>query len=189
MAAMIGKLLSLLIVLALAGVLPGCNLFAPAPPRLTGTGMDMFGPVAMRLHPLSRIVLAPPLFAATTAPATAPAAAPRALPPGSPLVEARMELTDQFGDTGKGVGDLTLELYAYSVLGLDRRGDRIDRWSFDLSTPERNIRAWDAITRTYVFKLPVPREAFKDAKHMVLVARLALPNGGMLTDQRVLEVK
>jgi len=128
---------------------------------------------------------------APATPATAPAAGAPAAPlaPGSSLVEARMELTDQFGDTGKGVGALTLDLYAYSLLSFDHRGARLGHWTFDLTSPVSNGRQWDAITRTYVFKLPLPRESLRNAQQAVLAAQFALPNGGTLTDQRALDVR
>jgi len=60
---------------------------AGCPPQdrpLTGSGMDMFAPVKMRIHPLTRAVASPA------------------------QIEARIEFTDQMGDVTKGVGTLQL---------------------------------------------------------------------------------
>ena len=165
------------LILLAAGALAACD-WAGAP-HYTGTGMEMFGPVAMRLHPLSRVVPPP-----STAPATAPAS------PQGTVVEARLELTDQFGDIGKGVGDVILEVDQYDVLSFDHRGHRIGQWTFDLTTADKNRLQWDSITRTYLFKLPTSAGAIgADAKHVVLAATFVLPNSSKLTDQMTLNLK
>jgi hypothetical protein len=122
--------------------------------------MDMFTPVRVRLHPLSRLVPAP-------ATSGAPAA-----------VEARVEFTDQFGDIGKSAGVATFELFAPAVVG---RGEKLASWSEDINTPEANRGHWDAITRTYLFHLPLPPGAVpRDRSTLSLTFTLA--NGQRLVD-------
>ncbi|HUO07168.1 MAG TPA: hypothetical protein VM008_02465 [Phycisphaerae bacterium] len=128
--------------------------------------MDMFTPVRMRLHPLSRAVTSP--FA----------------------VEARLEFTDQFGDAGKGVGEAQFVLFAYDPIALEHKGRRIGMWSVSLATPDDNRAHWDAITRTYVFKLtPDATAVGSDHGKFVLSAEFRLPNGENLSDQITLAVK
>jgi len=99
-----------LTVLALAAPLV---LLAGCPPQdrpLTGSGMDMFTPVKMRIHPLTRVVANPA------------------------EVEARVEFTDQMGDVTKGVGTLQFVLYRNDFV----RGERVGAWHYDLATPQGN---------------------------------------------------
>jgi hypothetical protein len=163
------RLVQLLRSLAVLSSLAACQ---PQKPALAGAGMDMFTPVKMRLHPLSRIV----------PPSTGP----------EPVVEARVELMDQFGDICKGAGVVYCELFVYDALRTDHHGDRIGLWNFDLSKPEANKQHWDNITRTYLLKLPMPQGssiAIKKQTRLVLAATWTLPNGGRLTDDINLGLK
>jgi hypothetical protein len=125
------------------------------PPNLVGTGMDMFGPVALRIHPLTRI--------------TADGAAP-----GGKLLEVRIELTDQMRDITKGVGVMHFTLRRAEVFTTTI----VDQWEVPIDTPQANIARWDSITRTYLFNRPLPPQA--DGKDLLLEATLTLPNGDQL---------
>jgi hypothetical protein len=128
--------------------------------------MDMFTPVKMRLHPLSRLVASP--F----------------------TVEARLEFTDQFGDVGKGVGEAQFTLFAYDPIALEHKGRRIGEWSMSLTAPDDNRARWDAITRTYLFKLtPDANAVGGDRGKFVLSVEFTLPNGEKLSDQITLSAK
>jgi hypothetical protein len=147
----------------------GCQ---PPKPALAGAGMDMFTPVKMRLHPLSRIV--PPTNGA------------------EPVVEARIELMDQFDDICKGAGVVHCELFVYDTLRTDHHGERIGAWNFDLSKPAANKQHWDGITRTYLLKLSMPQGssiALKKQTKFVLAATWTLANGARLTDDIDLSLK
>jgi hypothetical protein len=158
--------LTLMLPLTLALALAACQ---PAKNRnLSGSGMDMFAPVKMRLHPLTRFIPA-----AGEADSTA---------------EARLEFTDQFNDIGKAAGSVYFELFVYQTLVPNHQGDRIGFWKFDINTPEANEKAWDAITRTYLFKLPVNAAAKKQSR-LILVATFTLPNSTRLTDDITLNLK
>jgi hypothetical protein len=162
-------LASALLSLAVLFLLASCQ---PPKRTLTGSGMDMFTPVKMRLHPLSRIV-------------TPPA-------PAEPIAEARIELMDQFDDICKGAGAVYCELFVYSGFGQNHRGERIGVWNFDLNKPEANKQHWDGITRTYLLKLPLPTGssvALKKQAKVVLAATWTLPNGNRLTDDITLGLK
>lgn len=146
----------MLIALLCVPWMAGCP---PTQPKLAGSGMDMFGPVSLRVHPLSRLQ-------------------EKATPP---YLEGRVELTDQFGDTGKGVGRLTWVAKSYTspVPGM---GSEISRWSIDLNDPANNGASWDKITRTYLCKLPWT--GAKEEK-IELEATLELPNGHVLKGSAV----
>ncbi len=120
----------------------------------------MFTPVRVRLHPLSRLVPAAP---ATSAPAS---------------VEARLEFTDQFGDIGKSAGVATFELFAPAIVG---RGEKLATWNEDINSPEANRQHWDAITRTYLFHLPLPPGA-APRDRSTLSLTFTLSNGQRLID-------
>jgi hypothetical protein len=138
--------------------LPACQLGMQKDPKLTGSGMDMFTPVKMRLHPLSRVVNE-----------------------SGTAIEGRIELTDQFGDINKGVGTVTFDLFNYETLIPNHQGDKLNSWSFDFNNPDANKKHWDGITRTYLFNLPLP-ENTKTKPRFLLTATLTLPNGTKLTD-------
>ncbi len=168
---------SILLFLALAACQP-----PQSSPRLGGAGMDMFTPVKMRVHPLSRIVF--PTTASTT-PATSPATS--ANPPG-PGLEARVELTDQFGDPAKGAGSLMLQLFDESTPAFGRRP--IQTWSLSISSPAENRDHWDRTTRTYLFRLPLSAEFPRPGTghdRFLLNAVFTLTNGHSLSDQLELQ--
>jgi len=150
----------------------------PPAPNLTGTGMDMFAPVKVRLHPLSRIVLGP----ATTAPATQPSGRPT-----PPYVEARLELSDQFTDTTKSPGTITIELFQPTLLGT--KGTRIALWTISIDAPESNRDHWDRTTRTYLFNLPITTKLRPDIDSVLLTATLTLPNKQAFSDDLKLPLK
>jgi hypothetical protein len=161
-----GALKTSLLLLALLGT-SACQPLSKTIPPETTAGMEMFMPVKMRLHPLSRIV--------TTA--------------ANPTLEARLELTDQFGDIGKGVGTIDFKLFTYSTLMPNHQGSTISQWHFDLSTPTANHDHWDAITRTYLFKLPLTPASLNNIGHVQLTANLTLPDGTNIMEDLTLPTK
>jgi len=182
-------------------IVPPCALLLPAlllaacqppAPPLSGTGMDMFAPVTIRLHPLSRIITpvaatVPATAAATaSAPATSLATAPSPPPAPVSILEARIELSDQFTDPTKSPGTFTLGLFDQPPL--THKGPLLQAWSLSINTPEENRSAWDRTTRTYLFKLPLAQPLPK-RDHLLVTVTLTLPNGANLTDEIELPVK
>lgn len=152
-------------------------------PHLYGAGMDMFTPVKMRIHPLSRIVF-------PSASATAPATAPAGSAITTPILEARFELTDQFGDPGKGAGTIVLELLDTSSPFAGKKP--LQEWSLSLNTPQANREHWDRTTRTYLFKLPLPADFPKPSTGhdlFTLSATFTLPNNSTLSDTLDLQTR
>jgi hypothetical protein len=150
----------------LASTLLALLLGACQPPQsltLTGAGMDMFAPVKMRLHPLSRIQ--------------------------NSTIEARIEFTDQFGDVGKGVGAAAFELFTYNSILPSHEGTSLATWHMNILTPAENRLHWDSITRTYLFTLPLEGDNATHAGKYTLVARVTLANGQKLTDSLTLTSK
>ena len=64
----------------------------------------------------------------------------------------------------------------------DHDGTLINTWQMGLLTPAENRLRWDAITRTYLFVLPLKAESTLGAGRYTLVATVILPNGDKLTD-------
>ncbi len=120
--------------------------------------MDIFAPVALRVHPLTRIL--------------------------PDQLEARIELTDQMDDVTKGVGIITVELRRYELASLGHRGQLVQRWQQDISTLQANEKYWDPITRTYVFRYPLAADKVRDTSRFVLLAAMQFPNNSELTDQK-----
>jgi len=175
-----------ILVLALP-MLAGCP--DPQGRQLTGSGMDMFAPLTMRVHPLSRIVVPQP--AAATATATEPAAGKAGAGDGedSPELEARIEFTDQFGDITKGVGIAHLSLYEHALALPGNKGAKVGSWDVDLTTPADNKSRWDWVTRTYLFRfgLSDPRFAVIGSRY-VLSATMTFPNATQLQADTVVTV-
>ncbi len=149
----------------------------PPAPKLAGSGMDMFAPTTIRLHPLTRFVT----------PAAAPATQGAEPKPQIPLLEARLEFTDQFSDPTKGAGTLTLQLFDQAPL--IHKGTLLQSWTLPLTAPEDERDHWDRTTRTYVFKLPLNKPLPAARDHLLLTASLTLPNSQVLTVEMQLPAK
>lgn len=93
-----------------------------------------FRPSAMRIHPLSRLVMAGES--------------------SSRLIEARLEFTDAWNDGCKALGEIQIDLHDDDAPGLDP----VQRWYVDLRELATNADHYEAVTRTYVFRLESQRE-------------------------------
>jgi hypothetical protein len=72
-----------------------------------------------------------------------------------PILEARLELFDEMGDSVKGAGKVFLELYAGDREGAREIGRRLYTWNLTLETLEDQRKYYDPITRAYLFRLKV----------------------------------
>ena len=88
-----------------------------------------FRPATLRLHPLTHALQSEDAVS---------------------VIEARVEFFDRFGDTTKGLGVLHFELHATDGAG---RGRRLASWEIDVSDVDANMRHYDDVTRTYLFRL------------------------------------
>ena len=172
--------LAILLTLTMAACQPPASSYL-------GAGMDMFAPVSVRLHKLSRIVPAtPPTTASTvTTPDARPSAATAPIPAPAAL-EALIELNDQFSDPPKSPGIITLSLFDQPPA--THKGDRINTWTYSLSMALENRDHWDRTLRMYRFKLPLIQPLPK-RDHVLLTVSLTLPNGLELNDEMELPLK
>jgi hypothetical protein len=131
--------------------------------------MEMFTPVKIRLHPLTRIV---PANGTTTAPA--------------PSLEARIEFTDQFNDAGKGIGTVAIQLLDTPALGTRIP---LGSWTVSLNEPPINRDHWDRTTRTYLFRFPLPPNLPQNRDRLTLSAVVTLPNNNTLTDEMTVPLR
>ena len=90
-----------------------------------------YWPDAMRIHPLTM--------------------ASRDRETNEPILEARVEMTDRFGDTTKCVAQFQFELHDGAPASQNTTPMR--EWSVDARDPERNRVHFDKVTRTYLFRL------------------------------------
>lgn len=114
-----------------------------------------FPPTELRVHPLTRIVTDPQR--------------------GSREVEAHVELIDRFGHSVKALGTFNFSLYRTG--GVGDPTEQLRHWSVDLSTGEANARPYDMVTRTYRLVLAGVPDEPRDARGLLLVARLTLLDG------------
>jgi hypothetical protein len=122
-----------------------------------------YWPVEIRLHPLSRLVVAP----------------------GQRVLEARVEFMDADGISSRAHGRLRIDLHPEAQRGLSRPKST---WEVDLRDLERNYRHFDPVTRTYLLRLeteamelpesPELRAYFLSEDGSRLEARMRLRTGG-----------
>jgi len=72
---------------------------------------------------------------------------------GVPILEARIELFDEMGDSIKSPGAVRCELFALSEGERPTVGRRLYRWDIEVQTMEQQRRYFDPIIRGYVFRL------------------------------------
>jgi hypothetical protein len=128
-----------------------------------------FAPVALMIHPLTRVV------------------------PGQQQAGARLEvyidLRDRFGDEVKGLGDLAVELLEDGgpIAGVGQQR-QLALWRFDLNDLEANDRAYDPITRTYRIDLANAPEGAAGTRdgaggRVLIRATLTAPTGKQLVGE------
>ena len=123
----------------------GCELFqfkgdgAEEQIEQTGPQSWPFVPVAMRIHPFTSIERDDQT---------------RAI-----VLEARVELLDRVGDMTKGVGRFRFELMrtAGRASANPVEDERLYSWDVPMVALDENAQHYDAITRTYAFKLKMDR--------------------------------
>ena len=77
----------------------------------------------------------------------------------SDLIEAFVELRDQYGDPIKAAGRFRFEFYHCAVkASADIRGERFMILEADLRNPEDNQFHWDKITRSYRISRELPEK-------------------------------
>lgn len=126
----------------------------------------MFEPVALRLHPLTRIV---------------------SRQDNHLRIDAHIELRDAAGDEVKGAGLLVIELVrGGGPIMTGGSSPYVLRWQTDLSDPAENNRSYDRVTRTYRFELSGETEIVA-AGNLRLRAALTRSDGRALTDELTLD--
>jgi hypothetical protein len=98
-------------------------------------------------------------------------------------IDLRIETIDGFGDANKAFGTFRFELFRFAPDRADPKGDRIMMWNEDLTDPKTNRIHWDAMSRTYQFKL-VWSQSIAIGQKFVLLATFEDPWGPRVFDQR-----
>lgn len=106
---------------------------------------------------------------------------------GTAMLEARVELFDQMGDSVKASGQLRFELFA----GGDAPGVEIGRllysWDIDLLTLEHQQQHYDPITRAYLMRLRLDSAEITRSRVQLRVT-LQRGNEERLTDEQPVRV-
>ena len=148
-------------------VLSGCQA-GDAPLARSEADVRLFGPVAMRLHPIFTQVKD------WTGDGRADG------------IEALIELQDQFGDPTKASGRVVFELYDYQALNPERRGERVvNPWIGYLETLDEQRDRWNRTSRTYSFQLQY--DQIRPNNTYVLTAQFQLSGGQRFFDRIILE--
>lgn len=151
----------------LAPVAIGCGAL-DASPKPFASDPVMFGPVAMRIHPIFTQVKS---WTGDDRPDG---------------IEVLIEFQDQFGDPTKASGTCVFELYNYEQFSPDPRGTRLaNPWIGDISTVDGQRQRWNRTSRTYGFQLEFDR--VRAENYYVLTATFELAGGGRFFDRVILE--
>ena len=155
------------LILSLAWILAGCQS-EPLPSPRSNAEAVLFGPVAMRIHPIFTRVKD---WTGDNKPDG---------------VEALVELQDQFGDPTKAAGRVVFELYSFQKFDPQRRGTRlVNPWIGSLMTLEEQRDRWNRTSRTYSFPLLFPQISVDST--YVLTAQFETTSGQRFFDQLILE--
>ncbi len=147
--------------LVLIGVVLGGCAQRERPPQWSSGGVSAwpFAPAKMLLHPLTHVERGPD---------------------GSAMIVCHVELLDYWGDTTKGVGKLTVQLFRPT--GGGRAGATQDMvWNVDLEEPSFNASMYDPATRTYRLQLgglPEWARGEGDSTRLLLRAKFIGPGPG-----------
>lgn len=154
--------------LLLAGtilLLVGCE--SSAPRTRSQTDALLFGPAAMRIHPIFTQIKD---WTGDDKPDG---------------IEALIELQDQFGDPTKASGRVVFELFEYRPYDPDPRGQRLaNPWIGALDTIDAQRDRWNRTSRTYGFQLAM--DSIRIDRPYVLTATFELSNGGRFFDRIIL---
>jgi hypothetical protein len=154
------------VVLLLVMVGGGCES-STAVPR-TADEQQMFGPSAMRIHPIFTRVKD------WTGDGK------------SDGIEALVEFQDAFGDPTKATGKVIFELFDYRPDEPDAKGNRVvNPWIGSLEGPAEQQERWNRTSRTYSFQLAY--DAISSNRPYVLTATFELSTGGRFFDRVILE--
>ena len=91
------------------------------------------------------------------------------------VLEARVELLDEMGDTIKGVGDYHFDLASAEATSGATPATRLYSWDVSVMTLEQQKAFYDSITRTYFFRLKLDTPVKQS--DLVLRVVLSSPEG------------
>jgi len=154
-----------LAILMLAAMLGGCN--TPHGQPRTIEEETMFGPSAMRIHPIFT------RFKDWS---------------GDGIIdgiEALIEFQDEFGDPTKATGKVIFELFEYRPDEPDTKGDRVLNWNGSLAGEGEQRERWNRTSRSYSFQLVC--DEVPTNRTYVLAATFEFAGGGRFFDRVILE--
>ena len=156
------RFLSVLLPLALAiGCVEPKGGGGPIGGEVSLDGAWEAAPVAMRIYPSTRFVREK----------------------GVPMLEARIELFDEMGDSIKSSGHVRFELFAAGdAPGIDT-GQMLYSWDIPLVDLEDQRQYYDPITRGYLLRLETRSTAVAE-QQVLLRAMFQPPEGERLTDEQ-----
>jgi hypothetical protein len=103
-------------------------------------------------------------------------------------IDALVELRDQFGDTTKGAGTFTFELFEMRQDRPEGKGRRVSApWRAEVVTPEQQRARWSKTSRCYTFRLQSPEAA--RGSHVLGVTYAPAGGGPRSFDQVVLTAR
>ena len=104
------------------------------------------------------------------------------------ILEARVELFDEAGDSTKGVGTLRFELFASDRIGEVVDSKQLFAWDIDMMTLDANRQFYDPVTRAYLFRLGID-ELPTDRDRVVLRVTFSPVTGNRLVAHAVMRTR
>ena len=138
---------------AMLVVLAGCTWKGGADNGPAETGeVWSIRPVSMRVYPSTRFIESE----------------------GRTMLDTRIELLDEAGDTTKGVGRFRFDLLSTDGPRGGDSGTRLYSWDVPMLTLEQNKAHWDPVTRAYLCRLSIDEpEVAKEAVRLRAILNTA----------------
>ena len=144
----------------------GACQFKGAGSAAPDTARDYWQPraVAMRIYPATRFIQEQ----------------------GDTLLNAQVELRDEMGDSIKAAGRVRFDLFASDEAG-QNLGRRLYHWEVALRTLEQQRTHFDAVTRTYQFRLSLDNHAATKRPTVLRAVFMRAGDGSRLETQAPME--
>jgi len=103
------------------------------------------------------------------------------------IVEARVELLDEMGDSTKSSGMVQIQLSTTGRVSGSAEARQLYKWDINLETLQDQKTYYDPITRSYLFRLKMDQESAPQVPTLLQVI-FTRPNGQQLSGQATLPV-
>ncbi|RME41385.1 MAG: hypothetical protein D6788_01340, partial [Planctomycetota bacterium] len=91
-------------------------------------------------------------------------------------IELLLQAVNSLDDPGLMlVGDVRVELYEFVPASADHKGRRLECWTVELDTPQKQRTYWNDVTQMYEFRLGIDPSRIPPAERFVLAVTYTSP--------------